>query len=194
MTARQEHGKLYENILFNRNPDWVDMRDKHTAKDDFYLADGTPVSAKCQGWGPAKRGNTIYFGDVLRMCTKEISFWIYAGWYKGPAPQTIEELEKTLYEEHIVKVDIVKWKTLLPDIKIVEEAVKELKENIVAGTYCPIEEKKWQDYSVKYKSLWNESTGNGIFKLNPKREHKTTQKRLQCSISYKNFKDFFNLD
>jgi len=187
MVEHQTHGKLYEHILFERNPHWIDNRDEYIAKDDFYHVDGTPISAKIQ-----LVGKGVYFADVHRMYQKEKDFLIYNAWYEGRPPKTIEGVKKALCEENIIKVDIQKWKKMWGNYESIKGKLNGIKNfDSEENKINPKRKTEYKTYCAEVKKLY--CNHSAIIKITPKIGNKSKKRpaRWQCYINNSTFRKLF---
>lgn len=165
MAERQEHGLINENnlkIQYGLN-DYLNKKD-YTAKYDAETSLGHPVSIKT-----IKHKNSIDLGDYFRNANADKDFYLIVSFWSGQKHNLIEE-----YHLHIPHVE---WKELFK-----REFDERIRTMISEASNDRSYDKIWREQRISLKQDW----GDGIIKLRPKRDHKT-QKRMQCSISYKDF-------
>jgi len=136
-------------------------------------------------------GNNVDMGDFLRV----------AGWKleNGKLIKQEDRVSKFMFvvnfynkikgsvEEYIILMPIDKWFTYFPDIysykKEIESMYSELKSHRLKGERTEESELGWKNFLERYKKI----TENSLIKLRFKRDSKG-QLRIQCSISFKDFK------
>jgi hypothetical protein len=184
MSARQQHGFLYEsNIISRLNfTAWEDYVKKYpdTHLDGGYTSTwdaidesangfnyrGKPVQIKC-----IKKGSSVDLGDIFRNASKKENFVLIVGFW--------EHTKENIVEEYIIHVDYNKWNNLF-EWSYYDEVADWIKNKV---SNCYSYDAQWKKESTHYKQLW----GNDRL-INPrfKRDHKN-QRRIQCGISYNNF-------
>lgn len=96
---------------------------------------------------------------------------------------------RNIIKEYFIYMPVNIWEKYLPNIKeklpLINEMYKELEQHKLKGEREVETEKKWIEYQEKYKKI----TEDSIVKLRFKRDSKG-QIRIQCSISYKDFKQY----
>lgn len=159
---RQKHGKDYERFIIERKS----LKEtKYTDKWDGFNVNGIPLSVKL-----IKDGNNIYLGSIERQFAINNDFILCIGFWKNKTENIIKEYE--------IKINHIIWNSYFGDMSILKEVYNEMK-NI---SNDKSDDKIWKKFYEKYKKLYGES----IIKINFKRDHKN-QKRVQCSIKYKDF-------
>lgn len=158
---RQYHGFNYEAGIINKFN--LNKTKNYTGKFDAYEND-IPVSIKC-----IKQGGSVDFGDLKRQFNLNESFYLYIGFWKND--------KNNIVEEYKIFINIIKWKTLFGNID------NNMFDELVSITNNVTDDEKWKFYIKKWKAFY----GKGTIQPRFKRDHKS-QKRIQCGISYKNFK------
>lgn len=164
MVERQEHGFLYEKEIIEKNN--IIKDDNYTGKWDSY-ENGKPVSIKC-----IKQGSSIDFGDFKRQSEVDKYFILYVGFWYGNKNNIVESYKVLIKKEN--------WVSYFGDVNIIQSMLTEMKE--ISNERS--DDLKWKSYREKYGKLY----GDSIIALRFKRDHKK-QKRIQCGITYTNFKN-----
>lgn len=165
---RQIHGFLYETRVINRYK-LIKCQD-YISEYDAYTSSGIPVQIKYRKWN-----SSIYFGDFKRNMFKEKDFILVVGtWKDNHSNKVSEDIYYINYEKF----------TSMCFFKEIETAICEMK-NISNNKE---EDYLWKFFTLKYKKIYPKEN---IIKINFKRDHKS-QKRIQCSISNKNYEIFKN--
>ena len=159
---RQYHGFEYQKHIIDTNK--YTFYNKYTFKWDA-KSDKYNISIKT-----AKIKSDICFGDIKRIISTDENFILHVGFWKKYTYNILEE-----YKILIKKED---FKSYIGDISHFDEMFEEIK-NI---TNDKSDDLKWKIFMKKYKTMYGK---NPILSIRFKRDHKI-QKRIQCSISYKN--------
>lgn len=164
MSERQVHGFLYEKKILEENN--IIKTGNYTSKWDSF-ENVTPVSVKC-----IKQGASVDFGDFKRQTEVKQDFILYVGFWSGDKGNIVESYKVLIKKDN--------WLSYLGDTNIIVDMLTEMK-NI---TNERTDDAKWKVYREKYSILY----GNSLIALRFKRDHKK-QKRIQCGITYTNFKN-----
>jgi hypothetical protein len=172
---RQKHGLDYETKIITENK--LIKNTNYTGKWDSYEGD-KPVSVKCVGVN-----GSIDFGDFKRQTEVKEDFLLYIGFW-----QYNKNKEKVVIEEYKLLIKYEDWMSYLGNIDIIDDMLKEMK--YISND--KIDDDKWKKFRSKYTKLYNYNK-KSIIKLRFKRDHKK-QKRIQCGISNKNFRNIILKD
>lgn len=164
--ARQQHGFEFEKNIIDEYK--LETTSDYTHKYDAYYKK-IPIQIKC-----IKYGCSIDLADYTRNKSKKEDFILVIGFWKN----TKENIVKTysLYIDHKKYVEQMSFeydKVMISDMKLI--------------TNLKVDDDNWKTFCKKYKDLYPSCN---MIKLRFKRDHKT-QKRIQCSISWKNFNNWF---
>lgn len=165
--ANQKHGFDNELRIVNKH-NLLHMKDDYTAPWDALTLgeDPVPVSIKTKSAGGA-----VEMGDFFRNASKTEDFFLSVSFWQHKTDNIVSE--------HILYLPIDYWSSQFPqhlNLKI----KKFLK--IITNDYA--DDARWTLGCSRLQAEWAQ-TGS-IIRLAPKRDHKT-QKRMQCTIPYKNF-------
>lgn len=166
--VRQNHGFIFEN--------WVKVTCAKKSKGYGYkwdipkewnpTAHDGPISVKSIKWG-----SSICLGDAIRQYDIYIDFTMIVGFW--------DKVDRKIKVIDIVEVPITNstWRSLWGNISIdnLEELDKIIKDRDI----------HYEDVRTNAKQ-YKDQLSNSIITLNPKIDSKV-QRRLQCSISFKNF-------
>lgn len=163
---RQIHGFLYESRVVSKYK--LIKCENYTSEYDAYTLSGIPVQIKYRKWN-----SSVFFGDFKRNMLKEKDFILIVGtWKENNSNEISEDIYYINYEKF----------TSMCFFKEINIATVEMK-NISNNYY---DDPSWKTFTLKYKKIYPEEN---IIKINFKRDHKS-QKRIQCSLSNKNYEIF----
>lgn len=165
---RQQHGLNYEKYVIKKYN--LVKSNNYTSIDDAYTPDNIPVQIKCIKWG-----GVIEMGSYTRNKNKTGDFILIIGFW--------ENVKNNIIKEHILYIDHTKFTKNL-DFEYDNIMLSEM--NQISNSIT--DDTRWTKFREKYQSEWNKK--NNILDIRFKRDHKY-QKRIQCSISYKNFNNIF---
>ncbi len=165
---RQIHGFLYETQIIDRYK--LVKCEKYISEYDAYTSTGTPVQIKYR-----KYKSSICFGDLKRNMLKERDFILVIGTWKDNHNNKIsEDVYHINYEKFTSMCFFKNLNLALSEMKTISNS----KEDVSL----------LKKMTLKYKKIYPKEN---IIHINFKRDHKS-QKRIQCSISNKNYKIFKN--
>jgi len=185
MTARQNHGNIFETYI-----------KKHLNIDISHSWDIPPypncynnegISIKC-----LKKGGVIALGDAKTQYRIKNNFYFIIGFY-----EEFKNKNKKIIWLKEIYVSKQKWRELWGDIT--EQDIIILENLIIDKSKRNLSNQETKDFRKHIKEnkkriLQNK---NSIITLNPKigkfKKH-YEQRRLQCSISYKSFFTFFDIN
>lgn len=165
--ARQIHGFIYEKNIVNRM-NFVKSK-IYNSKYDAYTQNQTPVQIKC-----IKHNSSIDLGDFKRNQHHTLDFILIVGLWK--------EKKTNIIEEHLFLYDKDVFNSML-NFDYVTQMLEELK----TVSNDKKDDNIWKEFIKKYKILYG---NENLIKLRFKRDHKC-QKRIQCAINSRSFKDEF---
>jgi hypothetical protein len=163
---RQLHGFLYEIQVINKYN--LIKCEKYISEYDAFTCSGIPVQIKYR-----KFKSSVCFGDFKRNMLKEKDFILVVGTWK--------ETHYNKISEDIYYINYEKFNDMC-FFNEINTATVEMK-NISNNHY---DDTNWKAFILKYKKIYPKEN---IIKINFKRDHKS-QKRIQCSISNKNYEIF----
>jgi len=166
---RQKHGFDYEYLIRERYG--MIKSNSYTAEWDSPLFNDMPASIKCI----QQKIGSVDLGDFLRQSKIKEDFLIFIGFWCND--------KHNIVEEYIVKIKKENWEKYLGNTDIIEEMKKEL----VTISNDIKDDGKWEIFRNKWGEKYTEGKTPTIA-LRFKRDH-GTQKRIQCGITYKNFKE-----
>jgi hypothetical protein len=164
--SRQLHGFIYEKNVIDRYK--LYKCKEYTSKYDAFTTSNIPVQIKCR-----KYKSSIYFGDFIRTMNTKEDFILIVGTWKNN--------KSNISSEDMIYVNCEKFKRMCHWRKI-----HEYKEYLKCISNDVSDDLEWKKFLRKCK---NEYPSENLIKMNMKRDHKK-QKRIQCSLSYKNYIKF----
>lgn len=163
---RQNHGLIFEQEIIDKYG--MEKSTKMTSKFDAYYKD-IPVSIKL-----TKLNSSVSFGDIFRQSEIIEDFILISGFWKGKK-NNIEKIDVFYIDSNI-------WKN-----EFKKDSINQIRKVFDGITNSRSDDSKWKTRRLEYVQLWKNS--NSKFTINFKRDHKN-QKRVQCSLSKNNYKDF----
>lgn len=175
-TARQKHGFVYQSKVINKY-DLLEQKGYTEEYDAFYK--NIPVQIKC-----SKYGGSLELGDYRRNKNKNKDFILAIGLWKNIHHTSNKQItnEYLLYIEHYNYTKQLGYYNDYIETLMYEEFM-----NI---SNHQEHDKKWKQFCIKYKSLWNK---DNKISIRFKRDHKK-QKRIQCAVSWLNFDEWLLKD
>ncbi len=171
MTARQNHGFVYESMI-SKKMNFV-LVDNYTDPYDAYTKSGIPVQIKC-----IKENSSIDMGDIFRNSSKDKDFFFIVGFYNK-----IEDGVPNITNQYILFINHRKWNKLF-EFSYYDDIKKLIKD--ISNNHS--DDIRWKKETKHLKSLWNKN--KRYIQPRFKRDHKK-QKRVQCAITNKLFFSYF---
>jgi hypothetical protein len=162
---RQKHGFDYENIVIKKYN--LKKSDNYTSKYDAFH-NNLPVQIKC-----IKHGCAIEMGDYHRNKLKKEDFILIVGFWQDKKDNIIKETILFIEHDNFTK-----------NLSFEDDEAMEAEMDLISNLV--VDDMRWKDFCDKYKSKWPKTN---LLDIRFKRDHKK-QKRIQCAISWKNFKKF----
>jgi hypothetical protein len=164
--VRQQHGFDFERTIIDAYN--LERTNEYHHKYDAYYKK-IPVQIKC-----IKFGNTVDLASYSRNRAKTEDFILVIGFWKNTKENIVKRY--ILYIDHKKYIEQMKFdycKNMSSDIKLI--------------TNLKVDDVKWKTFCKKYKDLYPRCN---MIRIRFKRDHKL-QKRIQCSITWKNFNNWF---
>lgn len=183
--ARQQHGFTFEDKIIASHG-W--KKTGYTDEFDAFTVKGTPVQIKT-----FKAGTKLDLGDFFRNAEKSQDFLLIVGFYSGEVTN--------ITKQHTLWVPAAQWAPLFafsPTDPRANNIKKVMKDDLKLISNLHAADEQWKDYCRDYKKLWLSSIPDSappqrVTSIYFKRDHKVKggQKRIQCGITYKNWRDYF---
>lgn len=163
MNARQKHGFDFEDhVILKYN---LRKEEEYGNQYDAYTKEGIPVQIKF-----IKHKSSIELGGYFRNKNKSRDFILIIGFWTN-----ISEV----YMEYYIKVHNQCFATMFPAIEDEKTMMVEFQDISCDRK----DDTRWKGFIEKYKDT------STLIQLRFKRDHKS-QKRIQCAIPYRKFKEF----
>lgn len=174
-TARQKHGFVYQSKVIKR---YNLIEEKHYTAEYDAVYKSIPVQIKC-----SKYGGSLELGDYQRNKQKKKDFILAIGLWKNN-----HILDKVITNEYLLYIEHYNYTKHLGYYNDYVETL--MYEEFKDISNHQEHDKKWKQFCVKYKSLWNK---DNKISIRFKRDHKK-QKRIQCAVPWMNFGEWLLKD